>query len=376
MQKNKLSATILLVIAAILVYVSSQSFLGMYEPEPIVVGPGVTDIRMLSDYFPKLKDTPGDTEVYVLEGKKPGGKVLVLGGTHPNEIASLLTAVVLIENAVMEEGTLFVIPRTSNSGFTHNNAQEASPQRVTIKTPFGERWFRYGGRDNNPIHQWPDPDVYIHASSGQKLSGNETRNLNRAYPGKSNGTFTEKVAYGIVQLINKEQIDLTIDLHEAAPEYPVVNAIVAHDRAMPIASQALINMQLAGIDIKLEPSPTGLRGLSHRELGDHTDTFAVLLETANPSQGRLRGKTNEEMALSGKDAMYLKAAELGRLYIDYNETGQSIELRVARHLTGVVELAKALGDNYPEKRAVFSNLPTYNELIENKLGSYLLEVAF
>ena len=128
MQKNKLSATILLVIAAILVYVSSQSFLGMYEPEPIVVGPGVTDIRMLSDYFPKLKDTPGDTEVYVLEGKKPGGKVLVLGGTHPNEIASLLTAVVLIENAVMEEGTLFVIPRTSNSGFTHNNAQEASPK--------------------------------------------------------------------------------------------------------------------------------------------------------------------------------------------------------------------------------------------------------
>ena len=50
--------------------------------------------------------------------------------------------------------------------------------------------------------------------------------------------------------------------------------------------------------------------------------------------------------------MYLKAAELGRLYIDYNETGQSIELRVARHLTGVVELAKALGDNYPKKGCI------------------------
>ena len=176
-------------------------------------------------------------------------------------------------------------------------------------------------------------------------------------------------------MINKEQIDLTIDLHEAAPEYPVVTRL-SPTTGNAHRFKALINMQLAGIDIKLEPSPTGLRGLGHRELGDHTDTFAVLLETANPSQGRLRGKTNEEMALSGKDAMYLKAAELGRLYIDYNETGQSIELRVARHLTGVVELAKALGDNYPEKRAVFSNLPTYNELIENKLGSYLLEVAF
>ena len=41
----------------------------------------------------------------------------------------------------------------------------------------------------------------MHASSGQKLSGSETRNLNRAYPGRPDGTFTEKVAYAITSLI-------------------------------------------------------------------------------------------------------------------------------------------------------------------------------
>ena len=152
MQKNKLSATILLVITAILVYVSSQSFLAMHEPEPIVAGPGVTDIRMLSDYFPKLKDTPGDVKVYVLEGKNPEESSCAWG-THPNEIASLLTAV--YRKRCNGRGDFICHPRTSNSGFTHNNAQEASPQRVTIKTPFGERWFRYGGRDNNQYISGP-----------------------------------------------------------------------------------------------------------------------------------------------------------------------------------------------------------------------------
>lgn len=34
------------------------------------------------------------------------------------------------------------------------------------------------------------------------------------------------------------------------------------------------------------PSPANLRGLSTRELGDHTPALAVLMETPNPVQGR------------------------------------------------------------------------------------------
>ena len=87
---------------------------------------------------------------------------------------------------------------------------------------------------------------------------------------------------GVTQLIEQEGIDITVDLHEASPEYPTINTIVAHQDALSLGSQALINMQLEGMSIGLEPSPENLHGLTHRELGDYTDTLALLMETSNP----------------------------------------------------------------------------------------------
>lgn len=371
---KKITASIFLACALILAFVSGQSFLNMYEEEPIVTGPGVTRIEMLSDYFPDLKDTNGDTEIYVFEGKEPGGSTLVLGGTHPNEPAAFLAAVLMIENMVVEKGTVYVIPRSNKSAFTHNDAQEASPQRFSIETKSGERWFRFGSRATNPIDQWPDPDVYIHAASGQQLSGSETRNLNRGYPGRTDGTQTERVCYGITSFINAKDISLSIDLHEASPEYPVINAIVAHENAMDIAANVAINMQLEGIDIGLEPSPVNLRGLTHRELGDATNTYAVLMETANASQGRLRGATNEHLVLTGQDDMYVKAGELGRLFVPYDESGHPIEQRVARHIEGIVNFITSMSDYDESKAVVVTGLPSYNELVEKGVGEYLLPV--
>ena len=46
-----------------------------------------------------------------------------------------------------------------------------------------------------------------------------------------------------------------MDLHEASPEYPTINTIVAHQDALSLGSQALINMQLEGMSIGLEPLP-------------------------------------------------------------------------------------------------------------------------
>src|SRR5690606_29654251 len=43
----------------------------------------VTEVRRLSDYFPALTGSPGDTDVFILEGDAPGATVLVLGGVHP-----------------------------------------------------------------------------------------------------------------------------------------------------------------------------------------------------------------------------------------------------------------------------------------------------
>ena len=40
-----------------------------------------------------------DTPVYVLDGAQPGGTIVVLGGTHGDESAGYLAAVVLVERA-------------------------------------------------------------------------------------------------------------------------------------------------------------------------------------------------------------------------------------------------------------------------------------
>lgn len=372
MQRHHLSAAAVCAAALALGAVASASFLEHRKTEPIVAGPGVGEVKMLSSWFPALAGGPGDTEVYIMRGDKPGGSILVIGGTHPNEPSSFMSAVLLIENAVVEAGTLYVIPRANASGFTHNDPQEGAPLSYGITLPDGSvRRFRYGSRATNPIHQWPDPDVYIHAASGQALSGNETRNLNRGYPGRPDGTLTERVCFAIAELIRGEKIDLSIDLHEASPEYPVINAIVAHERAMPLASAVVLGLEFFDLTIGLEPSPKNLRGLTHRELGDFTDAFSVLMETANPSQGRLRGRTNEALVLSGKDPYYVKAQALGRLYVPFDEGGHPLEGRVGRHLTAINEFAFALGMDYPDKAVELTGVPLYDELMERGLGPFL-----
>ncbi len=380
MKKYHITAAIFLALALAAAFAAGASFLSMRKVEAIMRGPGVSDLRMLSDWFPGLKGTAGDTEVFILrpEGvskadSAAGASMLVLGGTHPNEPAGFMSAVLLVENAVPASGTLYVIPRANASAFTHNDPQEGSPQRFTIRTASGSRIFRYGSRATNPVDQWPDPDVYIHASSGQSLSGNETRNLNRGYPGRPDGTLTEKVCYGITEMIKAEKITITVDLHEASPEYPVNMAMVAHPHAMALASETVIGLEMQDILIRLEPSPANLRGLTHRELGDFTDTLPLLMETPNASQGRLRGRTDEALVLTGIDPWYVRAQKLGRLYVPYDEKGHPLEERVGRHLAGISELAFTWTLNNADRPLEFTGLPGYAELQEKGIGAWLRE---
>lgn len=373
MKKKHITALACLVCVAVMCMISGMSFYTMrhYE-ETIIPSSGLSEIKMLSEYFPDLAGTIGDTKIYVFRGKEEGGSALILGGTHANELAGHLGAVLFVENAQVEAGTLYVIPRTNNSGFTHNDPQEGHPSTVHITTDEGTvREFVHGSRATNPIDQWPDPDVYVNYM-GQSLSGSENRNINRTYPGKADGTLTEMMSYGIVQLIKAENIDVTIDLHEASPEYPVINALVSHEKAMELAANVVVDMQLQGVQISLEPSPVDLRGLTHRELGDHTDTLALLMEAPNPAQGRLRDRTDEDLVLTGKSDTYVQAAKIGQLYVPFDETGWPIEVRCARHVTGIQSIFKNYTDMY-KNPIIVSGLPSYDELVENGVGSYLNE---
>ncbi|MFQ5721827.1 MAG: succinylglutamate desuccinylase, partial [Candidatus Aminicenantales bacterium] len=87
---------------------------------------------MLSSYFPLLRNTAGDTEVFIFQGERQGGNLLILGGTHPNEPAGFVAAVLMIENIKAERGKVVIIPRANNSGFNHNDPQEGNPQRFYL----------------------------------------------------------------------------------------------------------------------------------------------------------------------------------------------------------------------------------------------------
>ena len=369
--KNLVASVGVLAFAVAILFVVIPDALTMREPDLIHKGPGVTEVRKLSDYFDGIAGTGADTQVYVLDSGKPGASALILGGTHANEPSGYLSAVLFIENAVPAAGKLYVIPTANASAMTHTDYMEGTPRKFAIDTPAGPRSFRYGSRATSPADQWPDPDIYVHASSGQRLSGSETRNLNRAYPGRADGTFTEKVAFAITSLIRKEKIDITIDLHEASPEYPVVNSMVAHDRAMKIASIALLNLEMDDITIGVEPSPTNLRGLSHRELGDATNTLALLFESTNPAQGRLRGVTNEALIVEGKDDMYLAAQKLGRLFVPFGPEGEPLKKRVARHLSTTQAVFDAYATEMPERPLVVGAMPSYKEVLDKGIGHYL-----
>ena len=131
---------------------------------------------------------------------------------------------------------------------------------------------------------------------------------------------------------------------------------------MNLASNVVVDMQMEGVQISLEPSPTDLRGLTHRELGDHTDTLALLMEAPNPAQGRLPGKSET----------YVKAGEIGQLYVPYDENGWPIEVRCARHVFGIERILANYSEMY-EEPIIVTGMPSYDELVKNGMGPYLNE---
>ena len=371
------TATAMLVVALAIAAISAKSYLEMRSPAPGVdrVVPHEGFIKkQMSDYFEGLKGTPADTPVYIQEGAESGGTMLVLGGTHANEPAGVIAAVVMLERADVRRGRLIIVPYANMTARMHTFPQDAHPQTFSFNTSDGNsRVFRYGARTTNPVYEWPNPDIYIHPASGQTMAGMERSNLNRAHPGVSDGGITERLAFGFMELIKAEKVDIAIDLHEASPEYPVVEAMVAHENAMELAAMVAMELEFEGIPIRLEPSPKTLRGLNHREWGDNADVLALLLETSNPSAGRFRGRTDEALILTGADKAYEKAAGLGRLYVGYEGGNEPMAERVARHVTTVRLLADNIEYVREGKGIVIEGLPGFQELSDQGVGTFLSE---
>lgn len=412
-------AHICLAFALTISAVAGWRFVRQWQPETLFPSQAMTKQAMLSDFHPPLKGTAGDTAVYFFDSGEPGGTVLLCGGSHANEPAAYIAAVTILENLHITQGRAIIIPRTNNAAFMHHDSQEASPAGYHIATPHGPRYFRHGSRLTLPVRQWPDPTIYINprgefweervaadpkgtagnpGPGGQTLAGVDSRNINRAYPGRADGSLTEQTAYAIVQLIREEKVDVAIDFHEASPEYPTINVMVAHQRAQDTASWAELLLSEDGVQISADASALTLRGLSHREWGDAAPVQSALFESANVVMGRLKGRTREEQITKGEDGAYWRvqliqerlnrrlekqAREMeaqGRtpgersqriINVEIPKEGIPIELRAGRHVQAAMRFVEAFSELNPGREIALANLPYYDDLIENGIGDYL-----
>ncbi len=332
----------------------------------IIPGTGVTGKHLLSSWFSPLKATNFDTPVFTLDSGNPGSVVLVLGGTHANELAGMVAAMVLVERVKMRQGRLLVVPFANRSALSVQDSRNGLPQKLPFTTASGVRTLFYGDRYSDIDDQGTaNPEKYL-TPAGFVHKGKESRNLNRTWPGRANGNLTEQLAFALMQLIRQEKVDLVLDMHEArTPESFDVKGrvggtdsasynirlsytLVAHPKGLEIAALALMDMEdECGVTMKLEESSKALRGLSHIEIGEACSAYAFLSESPNPGQDTWR---------SNPDVLYDKKYPLTH--------------RVAVQLAVFTSLMK----NFTESENIpfmMEGLPSYNKMMKEGFASFL-----
>ena len=340
--------------------------------EPVVVSEGCTEVKKLSDYCDIIKGTVNDCNVYIFDSGVEGGTFLIWGSTHPEEPAGPMAAELMVENLKVTQGKVIIIDRMNTSASTNTRVGEAYPRFFTYETDWGTKVWRFGDRHANQLDSWPDPKVYIHYPSGQNLANVDIRNANRNWPGKEDGLLTERTAYAVMQMIRAEGVDMTLDMHEAELEYTVENTIVVHEKAQAVGAMVsmMLTSQTFDVPVGMEFSPKALHGLSHREVGDYSDAASYLVEVAEPMLDRIRGITDEELLMSGKDRFVMKAGEHGLLYAPIDESGWPIEKRVARHVAVATKIMEVNNTVNADQTILIEGIPTYEEIMANGLAGY------
>jgi len=336
----------------------------------------VTKVVRLADYGAGLKGTPADTPVFILEGKQAGGKAILIAATHANEPAGMLASLIIVENALIEKGTLIVIPVFNNSAGRNTRAGDGYPLYFEIPTDWGSKTFRMGNRDASPLDQWPDPDVYIHYPERQLLSYIDIRNTNRTWPGRPDGALMERVTFAAMEIMRSEGVDVAVDLHGAETMFPVTNCIVAPEKSSKIATLAAMNVKAAEkFDSHVEPSPAGFRGLSHREIGDYAATMPFLLEAPIPFLDQPTGPKTVRLLLDGKDPFLLSLAKKKKLFVPYDEAGWSMDRRVGQHMSVTLEILRQFSKRNPGREIIVHDVPRFADIVRNGAGSYFHDPA-
>lgn len=382
--KNRLIIKIVVLVAILVIgIIAGIDFWQLrHYQEKIVVSDALTDVKWLSDYVPSLEGSWMDTPVFFFDSGVEGGTVFINGCPHPYEPASTMAAYLMLENIEVEKGKVIIVPRANYSGSTEGMLGDAYPMFFHVESDWGTSRFRIGDRYTNPLDQWPDPFTYVNYPSGQNLAYQDIRNLNRVYPGRENGTITERAAYAIMEIIRKEGVDIAIDMHEAEILYPVTSTYVApakildREHFLETGEMVYVEPERSSLDVammasmnltdqflmKTESSPNTLHGLSHREWADWSDALTFLMETPEIFIDKITGPRTEALMTEGKDEFLQKVTDKGLTYFPYDmEFGTPMWYRTGRHLTGSLEVINWAGFFYPEIEVICS-FPTYLEL--------------
>lgn len=387
--KRLISKIIVLVVVLVIGAIAAAQFWQLrHFKEEVVVSDALTDVKWFSDYVPSLKGTWLDTPVFFFDSGVEGGTVFINGGPHPYEPASTMAAYLMMENIEVTKGKVIICPRSNYSGSTEGMLGDAYPMYFHVESEWGTSKFRIGDRYTHPLDQWPDPFVYVNYPSGQSQAYQDIRNLNRTYPGREDGTPTERAAYAVLEIIRQEGVDLAIDMHEAEILYPVTSTYVAPatvlDRehfeetgemvfvepernSLDVAMMAGMNLSGQFL-MKSEASPSSLHGLSHREWADWSDAMTILMETPEIFIDKITGPRTEALMTEGKDEFLQKVTDAGLTYFPYDmEFGTPMWYRTGRHLTGALETLTWASMFYPDI-AVEATWPTFLEMqdLENQ----------
>ena len=387
--KRLISKIIILVVVLVIGAIAAAQFWQLrHFKEEVVVSDALTDVKWFSDYVPSLKGTWLDTPVFFFDSGVEGGTVFINGGPHPYEPASTMAAYLMMENIEVTKGKVIICPRSNYSGSTEGMLGDAYPMYFHVESEWGTSKFRIGDRYTHPLDQWPDPFVYVNYPSGQSQAYQDIRNLNRTYPGREDGTPTERAAYAVLEIIRQEGVDLAIDMHEAEILYPVTSTYVAPatvlDRehfeetgemvfvepernSLDVAMMAGMNLSGQFL-MKSEASPSSLHGLSHREWADWSDAMTILMETPEIFIDKITGPRTEALMTEGKDEFLQKVTDAGLTYFPYDmEFGTPMWYRTGRHLTGALETLTWASMFYPDI-AVEATWPTLLEMqdLENQ----------
>jgi hypothetical protein len=125
---------------------------------------------------------------------------------------------------------------------------------------------------------------------------------------------------------------------------------------------------LASVETFLQDGRYALRTLSR---APGMTTLTILIESANPAQGRLRGRTDEALIVEGVDKYYTRAAKLDLLYVPFGEEGSPLAERVDRHVQTVSTLFEVFSSHNPDRTIPVEDLPSLHEVLQNGLGALL-----